>query len=138
MGSAAAVYLLIVVGRRFTRRLAARAGSFQQAMGAVMVVVATLMLFNLDTRFQTAIASDLPGFLVDPAHRLESGHSVRNELARVRGAHRTATAGGADAAAHGSSLPVLGEAPEVGGTQPWVNTPGGRTLPPAGPRAQPP
>src|SRR3989442_13900517 len=91
VGSAAALYLLIVVGRRFTRRLAARAGSFQQAMGAVMVVGATLMLFNLDTRFQTAIASDLPSFLVDPAHRLESGHSVRNELARVRAAHRTAT-----------------------------------------------
>ena len=136
IGSAAALYLLIVVGRRFTRRLAARAGSFQQAMGAVMVVVATLMLFNLDTRFQTAIASDLPSFLVDPAHRLERGHSVRNELARVRGAHRTATAGGADAAAHGSSLPVLGEAPEIVGTERWFNTPGGRRLTLAGLRAQ--
>src|SRR5207237_9119084 len=53
IGSAAALYLLIVVGRRFTRRLAAGAGSFQQAMGVVMVVVATRMLFNLHTRFQT-------------------------------------------------------------------------------------
>src|SRR2546430_2081770 len=89
-----------------------------------------------DTLFQPAIASALPGFLVDPAHRLESGHSVRNELARVRGAHRTATAGGADAAAHGSSLPVLGAAPEIVGTERWFNTPGGRRLTLAGLRAQ--
>ena len=36
-----------------------------------MVLVAIAMTANLDTRFQTAIASDLPGFLVNPTKGLE-------------------------------------------------------------------
>jgi cytochrome c biogenesis protein CcdA/thiol-disulfide isomerase/thioredoxin len=136
LGSAAALYLLIVLGRRFTRKLAARAAGFQQAMGGVMVLVAVLMLFNLDTRFQTAIASDLPTFLVDPAHRLESGHTVRSRLAKLRGTRHTATAGGGAQARNGSSLPVLAQAPEIVGTQHWFNTPGNRPLTLAGLRAQ--
>ncbi|MBV9213494.1 MAG: redoxin domain-containing protein [Actinobacteria bacterium] len=136
IGSAVALYVLIVAGRRVTRRLSARAIGFQQAMGAVMVIVAGLMLFNLDTRFETAVASDLPSFLVDPAHRLESGHDVSSALARVRGRGRVATAAGAAEAARGSSLPVLGDAPAIVGTQRWFNTPGGRGLTLAGLRAR--
>ncbi len=135
LGSAVALYVLIVVGRRVTRRFAARAGRFQQAMGAVMVVVAVLMAFNVDSRFETAVASDLPGFLVDPTHRIESGRSVHAELARVRGARGAAAAGGAQAR-RGSALPVLGQAPEIVGTQRWFNTPGARGLTLAGLRSQ--
>src|SRR5436305_5654676 len=122
LGSAAALYVLIVVGRRVTRRFAARAAGFQQAMGAVMVLVGVLMLFNVDTRFQTAIANDLPSFLVDPTHRLDSGHPLSSQLTRLRGGH-TARAGGGAQARAGSTLPVLGYAPEIVGTQPWFNTP---------------
>ncbi len=46
------------------------------AMGAVMVLVAIAMTANLDTRFQTAIASDLPDFLVNPTKVLESSRAV--------------------------------------------------------------
>src|SRR5947207_1284455 len=55
VGSAAALYVLMLAGRRLTRPLAAASGRFQQGLGAVMVVVAVLMLLNVDTRFQTAI-----------------------------------------------------------------------------------
>src|SRR5438093_12240581 len=48
-GSAAALYALMLLGRRLTRRLAGASGRFQQALGAVMVVVALLMLLDLDT-----------------------------------------------------------------------------------------
>src|SRR5919199_1553395 len=83
IGSAVVLYALMLGGRRITRRLAARSGRLQQGMGAVMVAVAVLMLFNLDTRFQTAIADNLPGFLVNPTGGLERSKSVGNQLASV-------------------------------------------------------
>jgi cytochrome c biogenesis protein CcdA/thiol-disulfide isomerase/thioredoxin len=102
IGSAAALYVLLLGGRRLTSRLAPRAGRLQAAMGALMVAVAILMLADYDTRFQTAIADDLPGFLVNPTGDLEK---------KVAGAP-----------------PVLGKAPDFTGTQRWFNTPGGREL----------
>src|SRR3954447_2887813 len=112
IGSAVALYVLMLGGRRLTRRLARRSGRLQQGLGVVMAVVGVLMLANLDTRFQNAIASDLPSFLVNPTGGLESSKSVSKALTHVRGEvpHR------------------LGRAPEIRGTQRWFNTPGGRPL----------
>src|SRR6058998_2443824 len=125
IGSAAALYFLMLGGRRVTRRLAFRSGRFQQALGGVMVVVAVLMLANVDTRFQNAIASDLPSFLVNPTGGLEKSGAVKMQLAAVRGGKpgRSETA-----QAPGSPLRKLGAAPEIQGTQRWFNTPGGRAL----------
>ncbi|MFN8160852.1 MAG: cytochrome c biogenesis protein DipZ [Solirubrobacterales bacterium] len=132
LGSAAVLYLLALGGRRLSARLSARSGAFQMAMGAVMVLVGVAMLADLDTRFETAIASDVPSFLVNPTEDLESSSSVQGELANVRGAigdpTRAATAAGAEQARAGSSLPVLGRAPEFVGTGEWFNTPAGRPL----------
>src|SRR5437870_12956683 len=104
VGSAARLFVLMGAGRRLTRRLAAHGGRFQRALGGVMVVVAVLMLFDLDTRFETAIAKDLPAFLVNPTKDIENGHGVRRQLARIRGGH-AARSGGAREAAAGSRLP---------------------------------
>ncbi|HEX8074929.1 MAG TPA: cytochrome c biogenesis protein DipZ [Thermoleophilaceae bacterium] len=128
IGSALALYVLMRAGRRLTARLAARSMRFQQALGAVMVAVAVLMLANVDMRFQTAIASDLPSFLVNPTEKLENSGSARKELAGLRGDRRSAKAGGGRQAARGSRLPVIAPAPEIVGTQRWFNTPGGRPL----------
>src|SRR5437764_15192618 len=46
LGSAAALHLLIVVGRRVTRRFAVRAAGFQQAMGRGVVLVRWLTPFH--------------------------------------------------------------------------------------------
>jgi cytochrome c biogenesis protein CcdA/thiol-disulfide isomerase/thioredoxin len=134
IGSAVALYVLMLGGRRVTRRLATRSGRFQQALGGVMVVVAVLMLANVDTRFQNAIASDLPSFLVNPTGGLEKSGDVRKQLTAVRGGGtgRAETAG----VAPGSPLPKLGAAPEIQGTQQWFNTPGERALSLASLRAQ--
>src|SRR3954453_17724369 len=121
VGSAVALYFLMIGGRRVTRRLSARSGRFQQALGGVMVAVAVLMLANVDTRFQNAIASDLPGFPVNPTGGLEKSHAVKAQLAGVRGA---------------KPLPRLASAPEIQGTQRWFNTPGDRPLTLASLRAQ--
>jgi cytochrome c biogenesis protein CcdA/thiol-disulfide isomerase/thioredoxin len=126
IGSAVALYFLMLGGRRLTRRLSVRSGRFQQSLGAVMVLVAVLMALNLDVRFQNAIASDLPSFLVNPTGGLEKSGSVRKQLADVRGAKHTSFQ--ASGSAPASDLPKLGAAPEVQGTQKWFNTPGDRPL----------
>src|SRR3954463_15027596 len=125
IGSGVALYFLMLGGRRLTRRLSKRSGRFQQGLGAVMVAVAVLMALNLDVRFQNAIASDLPGFLVNPTGGIEKSDSVKKQLADVRGGKPTAT----ETPDTGSSpLPKLGAAPEIQGTQQWFNTPGNRPL----------
>jgi cytochrome c biogenesis protein CcdA/thiol-disulfide isomerase/thioredoxin len=127
VGSAAALYVLMLGGRRLTRRLSRRSGRFQMAMGAVMVLVALLMLGNYDTRFETAIAGDLPSFLVDPSKGLESSSAATKQLAALRG-HPVRQAAGLKQADAGLSLPVLGQAPEFTETERWFNTPGGQPL----------
>src|SRR5436305_1924388 len=108
VGSAIVLYLLMLGGRRATRRLTRHAGRFQFATGVVMVAVAVAMLADLDTRFQTAIASDLPGFLVDPSAGLEKSASAQHALTTIRG--------------YKAHIPVLGRAPDFVGNQQWFNT----------------
>jgi cytochrome c biogenesis protein CcdA/thiol-disulfide isomerase/thioredoxin len=132
LGSALVLYALMLGGRRLVAPLARRSGRLQMAMGAVMVLVALAMLNDWDLRFQSAVAKDLPAFLVDPAKRLEETTAARRALASVRG--RAHGVGGAAAAAArrsggpASHLPVLGAAPGFSGTQRWFGTPGGRPL----------
>jgi cytochrome c biogenesis protein CcdA/thiol-disulfide isomerase/thioredoxin len=122
LGSAVALYALMLGGRRFTRRLSPGAPRLQQALGAVMLITAVLMLADLDLRFQNAVAKDLPSFLVDPSSGLQKSGTIKRQLAELRG--------------RPSGLPVLAPAPEITGTQRWFNTPGGRRLTLAGLRAQ--
>jgi cytochrome c biogenesis protein CcdA/thiol-disulfide isomerase/thioredoxin len=115
IGSAVVLYALMLGGRRATRRLGANAGRFQVATGVVMVLVAVAMLGDLDTRFQTAIASHLPSVLVDPSAKLEKSGSIQSALAKVRRPQH-------------SQLKVLGRAPDFTGNERWFNTPGDRPL----------
>src|SRR3954451_4116724 len=123
VGSAIVLYGLMLGGRRATRRLTRNAGRFQMATGVVMVLVALAMLDNLDTRFQTAIATHLPSVLVDPASKLERTANVQSALAKVRRPQK-------------SKLQVLGAAPDFTGNQRWFNTPGERPLSLAGLRGK--
>ncbi|HEY1285426.1 MAG TPA: cytochrome c biogenesis protein DipZ [Solirubrobacterales bacterium] len=133
LGSAAVLYVLMLGGRRAIAPLARRGGAFQVAVGALMVVVGLAMLGNYDIRFQNAIASDLPSFLVNPTHGLEETASARTALAGLRGdSHGVGSEveGGTpkSAGAGRLDLPVLGRAPEFVGTERWFNTPGDRPL----------
>jgi cytochrome c biogenesis protein CcdA/thiol-disulfide isomerase/thioredoxin len=133
IGSAAALYVLMLGGRRLVAPLARRGFALQAAMGAVMLVVALAMLGDYDVRFQNAIASDLPSFLVNPTEGLEETAAARAALSEVRGepAHgigATVAAGATATGVAGSRLPVLGTAPEFVDTQRWFNTPAGRPL----------
>jgi len=136
IGSAAVLYLLMLGGRRAIAPLARRGAAVQVTMGAVMVVVALAMLGNYDVRFQNRIASDLPGFLVNPSKPLEDTAAAHDALAEVRGSSGGLGEAVAEAApmpkATGpgpdSGLPDYGPAPEFVGTQRWFNTPGDRPL----------
>ena len=134
LGSAAVLYVLMLGGRRAIAPLARRGGSFQIAMGAVMIVVALAMLGNYDIRFQNAIASDLPSFLVNPSKGLEDTASAQSALAGLRGdnhgvgSSRRRRRAARPAGDGGLHLPVLGQAPEFVGTERWFNTPGDRPL----------
>ncbi len=128
IGSAVVLYALMLGGRRLTGPLARRSARFQMAMGAVMVLIALAMLRNYDTRFETAIASDLPSLLTDPTKGLESSHDATVQLAALRG-HKARQAAGLREADAGLTLPVLGQAPEFVDTQKWFNTPGGAPVP---------
>jgi cytochrome c biogenesis protein CcdA/thiol-disulfide isomerase/thioredoxin len=133
VGSAVALYFLMLGGRRLIKPLARRGLGLQVAMGAVMVLVALAMLGRYDIRFQNAIATDLPSFLVDPSRSLEDTASAQAALANLRGGGHglgsRATGGAPEATPDGRlKLPVLGRAPEFVGTERWFNTPGDRPL----------
>src|SRR5215208_4432458 len=120
LGTAVVLYALMLGGRRLTRRLSGQSARLQLATGAVMVLVALLMLGDYDLRFQTAIANDLPAFLVNPSKELEESGAAKTRLADLRGdrgQYRRARPHPA-----GARLPVLGDAPGFAGTQKWFNT----------------
>ncbi len=144
IGSALVLYLLMLGGRRLTAPLSRRSGALQMAMGAVMILVALAMLNDYDLRFQSAIAKDLPAFLVDPTKHLESSASAQRALADVRGAPKSKLAAATHpvdgAPTHGAAkrlgLRDYGLAPDFTDTQRWFNTPGGRPLTMAGLRGR--
>jgi cytochrome c biogenesis protein CcdA/thiol-disulfide isomerase/thioredoxin len=135
IGSAVVLYFLMLGGRHLVAPLARRGVGLQVAMGAVMVVVALAMLGNYDVKFQNKIASDLPGFLVNPTEGLEDTASARTALNDIRGESvhgvgaAAASAPQPQTGVNGrSKLPVLGTAPEFVDNQRWFNTPGERPL----------
>ncbi len=121
VGSAVVLYGLMRGGRRLTRRLARRAGAFQVATGAVMVLVGIVMLGDLDLRFQSALADRLPAALVTPTAGLE--RTADGALADLRD-----TGGGPGFAANparartGDPLPDLGAARGFEGGTRWFNS----------------
>jgi len=133
IGSAVVLYFLMLGGRRAIAPLARRGTAFQIAMGGVMVVVGLAMLGNYDIRFQNAIASDLPSFLVNPSEALEDSASAKSALVDLRGGGHgvgsEATGAAPEQGADGSlDLPVLAKAPEFVGTERWFNTPDDQPL----------
>jgi cytochrome c biogenesis protein CcdA/thiol-disulfide isomerase/thioredoxin len=128
LGSAVVLYGLMLGGRRVVARLVRRSAVFQPAMGVLMVAVAVAMAAELDIRFQTEIADNLPAVIVNPTRELENSDATRERLAEFRrgdgGAIAQASTSGRDA----GRLPVLGTAPEIRNTQAWFNTPGDRPL----------
>jgi cytochrome c biogenesis protein CcdA/thiol-disulfide isomerase/thioredoxin len=125
IGSGLALYVLMLGGRRLTRRISVHTGRLQAAMGVLMVAVAGLMFADVDIRLQSSIARS--AIFYNPTGRLERSHAVSKRLADVTGRRARKQRGEAEAR-RGSPLPVLAEAPDFTGNQRWFNTPGDRSL----------
>jgi cytochrome c biogenesis protein CcdA/thiol-disulfide isomerase/thioredoxin len=112
VGSALALLALSLVGRRVLDRF--RGPWLQRVMGVVMILTALAVATDRDVAFQTAIADDLPAFLVNPTGDLERSRAVADRLDELRGGSRFA--------ASDSGLPALGAAPEFAGVTRWLNS----------------
>ena len=129
VGSAVVLYALLIGGRKLLDRIKPIRGRVQMVTGAVMIVVAMLMVAELDVRFQNAIADDLPGFLTNPTGEIEASGSVSDAIADVRsGGHGGAIEGGGNEATSGSKLPILGVAPEITEPGEFFNTADGEPV----------
>ena len=137
IGSAATLLVLALGGRRLLAplRRGGRGAALQQGIGAVMVLTAVAMAFQLDVRFEERIAAHLPSWVVNPAHGLETSHAVQSRLADLRGKPRFEEEARAATKPrprpHSNPAAYLkdyGTAPDFTGTQRWFNTPGGRPL----------
>ncbi len=83
LGSAIVLYALMLGGRKLTSRIARRSGTFQQAMGLVMVIIAFAMWQNYDTKFQSNVIAGLPSWLRNPAEGIEKSSSAQHALASI-------------------------------------------------------
>jgi cytochrome c biogenesis protein CcdA/thiol-disulfide isomerase/thioredoxin len=151
-GSAAVLFAFALGGRGVLERLRSggRGPVVQRALGGIMVLTALAMALQLDIRFQTAIADNLPNALMNPTRALEDSSAVKERLADLRGrsrfevaeerarraaARQTATTARPavpdDPALPGvltPELPQLGPAPDFQDNSSWLNTPGGRAI----------
>jgi cytochrome c biogenesis protein CcdA/thiol-disulfide isomerase/thioredoxin len=151
VGLSAVLLVYAFAGRAVIDRIrrVGRGNAVNRTLGAVLLATGVLMVFNVDVRFEEALAKDtsLPAILVDPTRSLESSSAVQKRLASLRPASRFATAqkeasakpvptqAEREAAIPGvktPSLTDLGSAPEFANTEDWFNTPGDRPLTLAG------
>ncbi|MBV9422373.1 MAG: redoxin domain-containing protein [Solirubrobacterales bacterium] len=116
----------------------------ERSLGAVLLLTGVLMAFNLDVRFESALAQDasLPAFLTDPTRSLENSTAVQDRLASLRAPSRFAqrqteeastkpvpdTIGVSIPGVKTPKLPDLGHAPDFTDNQEWFNTPASRPL----------
>jgi cytochrome c biogenesis protein CcdA/thiol-disulfide isomerase/thioredoxin len=150
-GLAAVLLVYAFAGRAVIDRIrrVGRGYAIERTLGIVLIVTAVAMAFNVDVRFEEALAKDtsLPAILVDPTRSLESSSAVQKRLASLRSTSRfvtaqkeasarpVSTAAEREVAIPGvktPSLSDLGTAPEFTGTEDWFNTPGNRPLTLAG------
>jgi cytochrome c biogenesis protein CcdA/thiol-disulfide isomerase/thioredoxin len=123
LGSALVLFALAFGGRRIAEavRRAGRGPALQRALGVVMIATAVAMATDADLRFQSALADNLPSWLVTPTQGLENSKTVQSRLADLHPAPRFHNMSA-------EALPKLGLAPEFVGNQRWFNTPDGRPL----------
>jgi cytochrome c biogenesis protein CcdA/thiol-disulfide isomerase/thioredoxin len=150
-GLAAVLLVYAFAGRAVIDRIrrVGRGYAVERTLGVVLIVTAVAMAFNVDVRFEEALAKDtsLPAILVDPTRSLENSNAVQNRLASLRPTSRfvtaqkeasarpVPTAAEREVAIPGvktPKLPDLGTAPDFTDNQGWFNTPGGRPLTLAG------
>jgi cytochrome c biogenesis protein CcdA/thiol-disulfide isomerase/thioredoxin len=114
--------LIALGGQRVAKRLRASGPGFRRASGIVLALSALGILFNLPQTLQTRLG----GYSSVLQAHVENTKLARDHLAKLRGGSNAFAA--TQTRLSGSSLPVLGKAPEFTGIDSWLNTDGDRPL----------
>ncbi len=117
------------------RRLATRARRFRPLGGALLILMALAITFNVAATLQRVI----PGYTTSLQHLIEGNGFTSTQLRAVEGQHSNGSLVACEnaAAAGGmSSLSRCGVAPPFTGISAWLNTPGTRPLTMAGLRGK--
>jgi len=127
IGSGLVLFALAVGGRRVFAGVG-RGPSLQRGLGVVMVLTAVAMGTQLDVRFQTALADNLPQFVVNPTGAIERSAAAETRLADLRGKARFDRATAGSRQAKGTTRVSaryldLGPAPGFQDGGKWLNTP---------------
>ncbi|MGH3254411.1 MAG: cytochrome c biogenesis protein DipZ [Streptosporangiaceae bacterium] len=121
VGTAIPLLAFALAGRGLTQRLGAfrrRQGAFRAVSGAVMIVLAVALTFNLPDIIQR----DLPNYTQGASNALEKGAAApQSGGAALQACQEAALYGG-------SGLEQCGPAPAFSGIQQWLNTPGGKPI----------
>jgi len=121
-GTAIPLLAFALAGRGMTRRLEAfrrHQGAFRAVSGAVIIVLAVALTFNLSDIIQR----DIPNYTSAVGNSLEKG------AAAAEGGSSVSLQDCQTAALYGGSgLEQCGPAPAFSGIQQWLNTPGGKPV----------
>jgi len=122
VGTAIPLLAFALAGRGLTQRLGAfrrHQGAFRAVSGAVVIVLAVALTFNLSDIIQR----DIPNYFEAVGNSLEKGAKAAPQGGSVSlQACQTAALYG------GSGLEKCGPAPAFSGIQQWLNTPGGQPV----------
>jgi cytochrome c biogenesis protein CcdA/thiol-disulfide isomerase/thioredoxin len=122
VGTAIPLLAFALAGRGMTRRLGAfrrHQGAFRAVSGAVVIVLAVALTFNL----ADVIQRDIPNYFESLGNALEKG------AARAQGGGSVSLQDCQTAALYGGSgLEKCGPAPAFAGIDQWLNTPGGQPV----------
>jgi cytochrome c biogenesis protein CcdA/thiol-disulfide isomerase/thioredoxin len=120
-GTAIPLLAFALAGRGLTRRLGAfrrRQGAFRAVSGAVMIILAVALTFNLSDIIQR----DIPNYTQAVGNSLEKGAAApQGGSVSLQDCQNAALYGG-------SGLEQCGPAPAFSGIQQWLNTPGGQPV----------
>jgi len=123
VGTAVPLLAFALAGRGMTKRLGAfrrHQGAFRAASGAVMIVLAVALTFNLPD----VIQRDIPNYTQAVGNHLEKGATAQSGSGGKVSLQDCQTA----ALYGGSGLENCGPAPAFSGIQQWLNTPGGQPV----------
>ncbi len=120
VGTAVPLLAVAIAGSQLSGRVRAlrqRAPAVRMVGGAVLVVMAVAIAFNVFDGLQR----DIPGY----STALQGGKTIRKQLNNLTGAHRTALT---KCSANATALVNCGPAPNFTGITAWLNTAGDRPL----------
>jgi cytochrome c biogenesis protein CcdA/thiol-disulfide isomerase/thioredoxin len=123
VGTAIPLLAFALAGRGLTQRLGAfrrRQGAFRAVSGAVVIVLAVALTFNLSDIIQR----DIPNYFEAVGNSLEKGAKAAPQGGGSVSLQACQTA----ALYGGSGLGKCGPAPAFSGIQQWLNTPGGKPV----------